>query len=97
MRCGEAPCRNPPKRRVVATRSLAADSGDWCWGAVVFGGTEQVELHPRNVVPVTVFPSNAVLSADPLESEGLMKTVAGPVGLGDPGEGPSVSAVSKYA
>jgi hypothetical protein len=71
---------------------LSSDRG---WWAVVFDGAEQIELHPCNVVPAAVFPSDAAVEASLLETEGSMETVARVVGLGDAGEGPPVSAGSK--
>ena len=59
----------------------------------MFGGAEQIELHPRNAVPASVFPTDAPVAASLLKPEGSMKSVAGLVGLSDVGEGVSPPGV----
>ena len=57
---------------------------------------EQIELHPRDIVPAVVFPFDAAVQAGILEPEGSMKTVAGRIGLGDAGIGAVDAFASDY-
>jgi hypothetical protein len=70
-------------------------SGERDWWVVIILGTKQIELHPRNVLPAAVLPSNAAVQANVLEAERLMETVARRVWLGNAGEGPSVATLSE--